>query len=526
MGQIWTQKPPLGSQIDWSNPLSKGLVGCWLMNEGGGNVAKDLYSNNNGKAYSGSLQYGKNGILVNSFNSQILLGNSYTASCSFSVVVQFMPIGNPIVVNHSIYQSYNGVGGLYLRLLTDGHFDFLQSQITDISQVAVPYALNKKYTLGFSIDATGNYKLYEGGIERSRTLGTGVTAQTFALGVPRLGTESNSFGGYEISNGYFYFCYIFNRALSPQEIQQLYIDPYGMILHPSNRFIIPATSSVVNASVTQTQAWLNLSSGTQVISTPAVPVSASVTQFVTSLAIAGGTQAISTVQFSSVTQIAASLSISAGTQVASTAPIASITQSAKALTFTPGTQTIASISTVFISQNAANLALSTGTQTISTGAIVLAAITQSAASATIAKGTQAVASVQNITITQTATSLTVTVGTQTVLALRTASISQITTGISLAPGSQSINIFFTVTSAVIQAYTPLTLGSGIQLITSVLGGNTFIAALIVQDRDTFIWTTYGTSRVKLLLQEHRVKLNRNRVTQTGWDIEVYDYQTQ
>ena len=28
--------PPLGSQINWGHPLSKGLVGCWLMNEGRG----------------------------------------------------------------------------------------------------------------------------------------------------------------------------------------------------------------------------------------------------------------------------------------------------------------------------------------------------------------------------------------------------------------------------------------------------------------------------------------------------------
>src|SRR4030042_101428 len=33
---IWTNKPPLGSQINWGHPLSRGLVGCWLMNEGGG----------------------------------------------------------------------------------------------------------------------------------------------------------------------------------------------------------------------------------------------------------------------------------------------------------------------------------------------------------------------------------------------------------------------------------------------------------------------------------------------------------
>jgi hypothetical protein len=39
---IWTDKPPLGSQINWANPLSKGLVACTLLNEGGGDVLTNL----------------------------------------------------------------------------------------------------------------------------------------------------------------------------------------------------------------------------------------------------------------------------------------------------------------------------------------------------------------------------------------------------------------------------------------------------------------------------------------------------
>lgn len=39
------QKPMLGELIDWSHPLSKSLVGCWLMNEGTGNKIQDLSGN-------------------------------------------------------------------------------------------------------------------------------------------------------------------------------------------------------------------------------------------------------------------------------------------------------------------------------------------------------------------------------------------------------------------------------------------------------------------------------------------------
>lgn len=39
--QLWIPgqpKPPCGTQIDWADPLSQGLVGCWLFNEGAGNI--------------------------------------------------------------------------------------------------------------------------------------------------------------------------------------------------------------------------------------------------------------------------------------------------------------------------------------------------------------------------------------------------------------------------------------------------------------------------------------------------------
>ena len=38
-------KPMLGSQLDFSHPLNKGLVGFWLMNEGHGNKIQDLSLN-------------------------------------------------------------------------------------------------------------------------------------------------------------------------------------------------------------------------------------------------------------------------------------------------------------------------------------------------------------------------------------------------------------------------------------------------------------------------------------------------
>ena len=41
------QKPPLGSRIDTGHPLAQGLVACWLFNEGGGTLVRDITGNGN-----------------------------------------------------------------------------------------------------------------------------------------------------------------------------------------------------------------------------------------------------------------------------------------------------------------------------------------------------------------------------------------------------------------------------------------------------------------------------------------------
>ena len=49
------QKPLLGQQINWAHPLSKGLGGCWVMNEGSGGKIYDLSGNGNNGALGGQI---------------------------------------------------------------------------------------------------------------------------------------------------------------------------------------------------------------------------------------------------------------------------------------------------------------------------------------------------------------------------------------------------------------------------------------------------------------------------------------
>ena len=54
-------KPPLGTPIDWSNPINKSLIGAWAFNERGGAYARNLV-NNNDISFLNTPHWGVNGL--------------------------------------------------------------------------------------------------------------------------------------------------------------------------------------------------------------------------------------------------------------------------------------------------------------------------------------------------------------------------------------------------------------------------------------------------------------------------------
>jgi len=44
---MWTNKPPLGTQLNLAHPLSRGLIGYWPMNERMGDKVNDISGNRN-----------------------------------------------------------------------------------------------------------------------------------------------------------------------------------------------------------------------------------------------------------------------------------------------------------------------------------------------------------------------------------------------------------------------------------------------------------------------------------------------
>lgn len=236
------KKPPLGSQINWSHPLSKGLVGCWLMNEGGGNpvnlVTRDAFVVN--QATWVNTKRGA-GMRVASDTSSP--GLSLVASNDFKK-------NNVTIVWFGSYFSI--VGGVPNTRLFSVDYDNANSA----PYISYGFLRSADYTIGFGWN-NGSYQSYVTGDIVSynkpimAVLAIGSKADSYIDGV--LKNSSSAVGNISYSattrilvgnnssipvltNSDIYYGLIYSRALSPSEIQQLYIEPYCFIAPQRRRF--------------------------------------------------------------------------------------------------------------------------------------------------------------------------------------------------------------------------------------------------------------------------------------------------
>ena len=230
----FTSKPNLGAQINWSHPLSKGLVACFLMNEGGGKLSTNLTNYSNGNLSNGAYYTVAKQNTVISFDgdNDIVINNKNTfykqSPYSF------------FVIHYPLSSGGNTAG----RILDNGayHFYFSFSDTLLIFQVTTSGSPNSVYSDANCITLNKwNYHTvtWDGGI-----LKTGIKIYSKAI----LQSVSNSQDGngtisYALSNfnignvaainrgynGYISLLLGYNRVLSPSEIRSLYEEPYQFI---------------------------------------------------------------------------------------------------------------------------------------------------------------------------------------------------------------------------------------------------------------------------------------------------------
>ena len=231
---IWTPKlikPLPGRQLNRSHPLSRGLVGCWVMNERCGSTVLDYSDQHNHGTLNNNASWrmGNRGPSIDiTTDDYIDVGNPGYNFSDLSIVTKICVDSEPASYylcgsndygnnrfDFFIYETYNRLQITY----GDGTKD-------DASSGSLLNVVVGKWMTVACTKKGGEWSFYKDGKnigDDSQDDRPAVTGTNLYLG------GQNKGGGVaDEMDGRIEYFWIYNRTLSPYEIQWLYREPFAM----------------------------------------------------------------------------------------------------------------------------------------------------------------------------------------------------------------------------------------------------------------------------------------------------------
>lgn len=245
----YTNKPSDGAEVDFAHPLSEGLVGCWLLNERGGRVFKDLAGGNNGYGYD--FNYMPNGVSFPAATARIdLPGNPYlnfqrtNSFSTFAVIDRVNTFANsPVIIAKQTTSPFTGwvwqftsAGFLRYQLINDSSTNILETRTDEALVVNTKYALLSTYN-GSSL-ANGVDHYINGRRAGQTFTNNTLTASMLTSTAATIGCDSSDKSGNTL-NGTLVMLTVWNRKLNQEDAMDLTINPFCFI-SPYEVPILPA----------------------------------------------------------------------------------------------------------------------------------------------------------------------------------------------------------------------------------------------------------------------------------------------
>lgn len=217
------QKPMLGEQIDWSNPLAKSLVGYWLMNEGAGTQVNDLSGNGHTGAISGATWQAE------------LRGSSlsFAGANSGDGVAVSAVVAVPLTLTAWVYPiAYDGLYNYFLagptisdafRVNSSGQALVLRIGSTSYTASTGAVSTGAWHHVAVTVNGGGAVTYYIDGLPRGGATGA---SGTFTLNW--IGRRDTIQSDHYEWHGQIDSSAVYNRALTATEIASLYADPYQL----------------------------------------------------------------------------------------------------------------------------------------------------------------------------------------------------------------------------------------------------------------------------------------------------------
>lgn len=220
-------KPHVGAQLDRAHPLSRGLVGAWLMNEGAGSVVRDV----SGNGYTGAITSAT--WSPGRFGTCLAMGGSGTVNAGDIEVLDGCSALTISIWCMATTLGFPDIGVLVNKDAGSARSFYLRVGTTEILSFGV---YNSDGTLG-STQSDAFWKSDAGTWRHIVGVWDGTTVSAYINGV--LNGTPGSLSGVMRSNAYSVGIgtdwpgsidgpMVWRRALTASEIQSLYRDPYQM----------------------------------------------------------------------------------------------------------------------------------------------------------------------------------------------------------------------------------------------------------------------------------------------------------
>ena len=231
---ITTQKPYRGMQLNKAHSLARGLVGCWVMNERTGDKVFDLSGNGNHGTNNGA-DWVADGLDFNGTSDYVDCGNAIgetiESADAFSFIARVKC--DNLASDNAVVSRWGTVAAerQFIMWMDTGDgadgwaIATYDGSTYHISGTTVASATQGVYQNVVATFDGSTQKIYVDSIERDSDSGAiqGVSTTNVRIGEEYTGKNFN---------GIMQYVYIYNRALSAEEVSWLNREPYAMFEQP------------------------------------------------------------------------------------------------------------------------------------------------------------------------------------------------------------------------------------------------------------------------------------------------------
>lgn len=247
----WTDKPPVGVQVDGGHPLAQKLVGAWILTEGGGRRLSDLALSQpvgtwNGPTWTQGLDLSFSGsqdfLVRRALNYIPLAGSPASAFCivrptSLTAINTFINVGE-VTDSNATQTFYSTAANGNLSLDGNGTND------GDVgSTLAV--VVNKWNSCAYAQRGGADRTFFLNGVfqNSSTSLLNKALASAGGLAIGRAYQNALVKANTGLT-GQLRCAYLWDRALKNSELLWLYADPYAFLLpqSPRLRYFFPSVA--------------------------------------------------------------------------------------------------------------------------------------------------------------------------------------------------------------------------------------------------------------------------------------------